>query len=50
MATAKKTNNKTAKPKKMIHYNKVNLHLSDLQLKKIQDAVKNNNGKNNKIE
>ena len=28
----------------MIQYNKVNLQLSDTQLKKIQDAVKNNNG------
>ena len=29
----------------MAQYNKVNLHLTNLQLKKIQDAVKNNNGK-----
>ena len=28
----------------MVQYNKVNLHLTNLQLKKIQDAVKNNNG------
>ena len=28
----------------MIQYNKVNLQLSDTQLKKKKDAVKNNNG------
>ena len=28
----------------MVQYNKINLHLTDLQLKKIADAVKNNNG------
>ena len=28
----------------MVQCNKVNLHLTNLQLKKIQDAVKNNNG------
>ena len=28
----------------MVQHNKVNLQLSNLQLKKIQDAVKNNNG------
>ena len=29
---------------KMVQYNKVNLHLTNLQLKKIANAVKNNNG------
>ena len=28
----------------MVQYNKIDLHLTKLQLKKIQDAVKNNNG------
>ena len=28
----------------MVQYNKVNLHLTDLQLKKIADAIKNKNG------
>ena len=28
----------------MVQCNKVNLHLTDLQLKKIADAVENNNG------
>ena len=28
----------------MVQYNKIDLHLPKLQLKKIQDAVKNNNG------
>ena len=28
----------------MVQYNKIDLHLTNLQLKKIQDAVKNNNG------
>ena len=32
------------KSKKTFQYNKLNLHLTNLQLKKIQDAVKNNNG------
>ena len=29
---------------KMVQYNKIDLHLTKLQLEKIQDAVKNNNG------
>ena len=29
---------------KMVLYNKIDLHLTKLQLEKIQDAVKNNNG------
>ena len=29
---------------KMVQYNKIDLHLTKLQLKKIQDAFKNNNG------
>ena len=28
----------------MVQYNKVDLHLANTQLKRIQDAVKNNNG------
>ena len=28
----------------MVQYNKINLHLTNLKLKKRQDAVKNNNG------
>ena len=28
----------------MVQYNKIDLHLADLQLKKIADAVKNKNG------
>ena len=28
----------------MAQYNKIDLHLTKLQLKKIQDAIKNNNG------
>ena len=28
----------------MVQYNKIDLHLTKLQLKKIADAVKNNNG------
>ena len=28
----------------MVQYNKIDLHLTKLQLKKIQDAVKNNKG------
>ena len=28
----------------MLQYNKIDLHLTKLQLKKIQDAVKHNNG------
>ena len=28
----------------MVQYNKVNLYLTNLQLKRIQDAVKNNHG------
>ena len=28
----------------MVQYNKVDLHLTNLQLRKIADAVKNNNG------
>ena len=28
----------------MVQYNKTDLHLTKLQLKKLQDAVKNNNG------
>ena len=28
----------------MVQYNKVNLHLTNLQLKRIQDAVKNYSG------
>ena len=28
----------------MVQYNKIDLNLTKLQLKKIQDAVKNNNG------
>ena len=28
----------------MVQYNKIDLHLTDLQLKKIADAAKNNNG------
>ena len=28
----------------MVQYNKINLHLIELQLKTIADAVKNNNG------
>ena len=35
---------KMVKSKKTFQYNKLNLHLTNLQLKKIQDAVKNNNG------
>ena len=33
-----------AKAKKSAQYNKVNLRLTNPQLKKIQDAAKNNNG------
>ena len=33
-----------ASTKKATKYNKVNLHLINLELKKITDAVKNNNG------
>ena len=33
-----------AKAKKGVEYNKINLHLTNLQLKKTQDPVKNNNG------
>ena len=28
----------------MVQYNKIDLHLTNLQLKKISDTVKNNNG------
>ena len=28
----------------MVQYNKIDLHLTKTQLKRIQDAVKNNNG------
>ena len=28
----------------MVRYNKIDLHLTNTQLKRIQDAVKNNNG------
>ena len=28
----------------MVQYNKIDLHLTNLQLKKIADTVKNNNG------